>query len=38
MDEYDECWYFIKAKKIKILSPLEFGKKIVVTVHSECLR
>lgn len=38
MDEYDECWYFIRAKKIKIVSPLEFGKKIIVIVHSECLR
>jgi hypothetical protein len=38
MDEYDECWYFTRAKKIKIYSPLEFGKKVVVIVHAECLR
>ena len=36
MDDEDETWYFMAAKKIKINAP---GKdKKVVIVHAECLK
>jgi len=38
MDEDDESWYFVSSKKIKIQSPTEHSKKIIVIVHSECLK
>ncbi len=38
MDDEDESWYFIKAKKIKIFSPADPSKKIIVISHQDCLK
>ena len=38
MDNEDESWYFIKAKQLKIYSPLDQSKKVKVIVHSECMK
>ena len=37
-DDDDESWYFIGAKKLKIHSPTEPNKKLIVIVHSDCLK
>jgi len=36
-DDEDESWYFVSAKKIKIASHKEGGKKTVIG-HAECLK
>jgi hypothetical protein len=38
MDEDDETWYFINAKRIKIPSQNVNSKKLVVIVHVGCLK
>eukprot|EP00350_Pseudokeronopsis_sp_OXSARD2_P002672 CAMPEP_0170544618 /NCGR_PEP_ID=MMETSP0211-20121228/3308_1 /TAXON_ID=311385 /ORGANISM="Pseudokeronopsis sp., Strain OXSARD2" /LENGTH=154 /DNA_ID=CAMNT_0010848305 /DNA_START=1140 /DNA_END=1601 /DNA_ORIENTATION=+ len=38
IDNDDESWYFVKAKKIKISASGESGKKLAVVVHSNCLK
>ena len=38
IDNEDENWYFKKAKKIKFISPTDPNQRIVVIVHSDCVK